>query len=244
VRRRSGEHSEDVGHAFSLHAGEVEVGSVYLGNCLLHQGRPDLNAAVDLLAAEEEEVLAVEGGLDWDEVVDDDVPPHAVPAKADAVYSTLVCLLLPEELQHFRGLLSQDGQCAVDVGIAVFALAEKGGFAVTDDVDVVVVDAGKALEPQSLLLTQYLLVKDDGPFWREQHVDVAAATRLLLSDVGIGILEQALGRLEGRMVAPDLRRSHHQFKLVPVQPSDVLHLGRRLEVVGLLCELLAVQVAH
>lgn len=78
-------------------------------------------------------------------------------------------------------------------------------------------------------MAEDLLVKDNGAFGWEVAVHKTASVGLLLSNVLLGPLQQALSRLVGRVMPSHLRWHHQQLQLFLVDQPGVLHFGRRLE---------------
>ncbi len=85
VSRRSSEDPEDICHALALCGCQIKICPIHLGNGLFNQCRPYLHAALYFLAPEEEEVLAVDGGLNRHEIINNDIPPYSIPAEVDTV---------------------------------------------------------------------------------------------------------------------------------------------------------------
>ena len=110
--RGPGQEFEDVEHALLPDHRQVEVGAVYLSDCLLQEGGPDLNGPfLGLPAMQEEHLLPPSNGLDGHVVVDDDKPPNSVLAEVEVVHSLLVDSLPSENRQDKSRVLSQNCQC-------------------------------------------------------------------------------------------------------------------------------------
>ena len=133
------EHLEEGGHSLFLLHGEVDIGAIYLGYCLLDQAWPDLNLIFFLPAIQKEQLFPPVTQLDRQVIINHHVPPYPIFTQTDVVSPKLIVFLLSEQTHHFQRIFCKNAQSTQEVRVRVLSSPQKGGLARVEQLSIAVV---------------------------------------------------------------------------------------------------------